>query len=348
MKRAVAKNLLTLLLAVVVFAGKANLFAASSEVIITHASMSTSAIPLWVAQRQNFFGKYGVKAKVVWVRGNPAQIATLASGDTQIAYGGATTALAAAVGGKELQMVASLSSRENLDLVARPGINSPKDLGGKRFGIQSIGGGVWKTATVWLEHFGMDEKRDNIQMIVIGDVTVLSQALETGRIDATVVPGFLSRRLAEKGFAVLGRCEETRLPSVGMTVLVEKPYLQQNTDTLEDVLKALIEAMAFITAPRNKPAVLNTISKQFKLSDPAAAEGAYQDVFTLVRLEEYRKPYVSMDGLRILQRLMKSQNPRIGDIKVENLVDSSVLKKIDDSGFFERIDAEYKTISKTP
>ena len=342
MKRPVEKAFASLFLIVLVLAAKTDLLAAPGEVIITHASMSTSAIPLWVAQRQNFFGKYGVKSKVVWVRGNPAQIATLASGDTQIAYGGATTALAAAVGGKELQMIASLSSRENLDLVARPGINTPKDLRGKRFGIQSIGGGVWKTATVWLEHFGMDEKRDNIQMIVIGDVTILSQALETGRIDATVVPGFLSRRLAEKGFVVLGRCEETRLPSVGMTVLVERPYLQQNMDTLQDILKALVEGMVFITAPRNKPAVLETITKQFKLSDPAAAEGAYQDVFTLVRLEEYRKPYVSMDGLKILQRLMKSQNPRIGDIKVENLVDSSVLKKIDDSGFFERLYAEYR------
>lgn len=342
MKRAFEKMLISLLLSVLVLAIQTDSLAATGEVIITHASMSTSAIPLWVAQRQNFFGKYGVKSKIVWVRGNPAQIATLASGDTQIAYGGATTALAAAVGGKELQMVASLSSRENLDLVARPGINSPKDLRGKRFGIQSIGGGVWKTATVWLEHFGMDEKRDNIQMIVIGDVTILSQALETGRIDATVVPGFLSRRLAEKGFVVLGRCEETRLPSVGMTVLVERPYLHQNMDTLQDVLKALVEGMVFITAPKNKTAVLETITKQFKLSDPVAAEGAYQDVFTLVRLEEYRKPYVSIDGLKILQRLMKSQNPRIGDIKVENLVDSSVLKKIDESGFFERLYAEYK------
>jgi ABC-type nitrate/sulfonate/bicarbonate transport system substrate-binding protein len=62
--------------------------AAPGEVIISHASMSTSAIPLWVTQRQNFFGKYGVKSKVIWVRGNPAQIATLVSGDTQIAYGG--------------------------------------------------------------------------------------------------------------------------------------------------------------------------------------------------------------------------------------------------------------------
>jgi ABC-type nitrate/sulfonate/bicarbonate transport system substrate-binding protein len=315
--------------------------AAPGEVIITHASMSTSSIPLWVAARQNFFGKYGVKAKTVWVRGNPAQIATLVSGDTQIAYGGAPTALAAAVGGQDMKIIASLSSRENLDLVARPGINNPKELRGKRFGVQSRGGGVWKTATVWLEHFGMDEKRDNIQMIVIGDVTILSQSLESGLIDATVVPGYLSRRLAEKGFTVLGQCEQTKLPSVGMTVLVEKPYLQQNAETLQNVLKAMVEGMVFIASPKNKPAVLETIMKQFKMTDTAAAEGAYQDVVTLVRLEEYRKPYVSLEAMRTLQRLLKSQNPKIGELKVESLVDASIVKKLDDSGFFEKLYAEY-------
>src|SRR4029077_9352583 len=123
MTRTVAVSII--LLTSAFFAVTGEPFAAPGEMIITHASMSTTAIPLWVAQRQNFFGKYGVKSKSVWVRSNPTQIATLASGDTQIAYGGETTALAAAVGGKELKILASLSSRENLDLVARPGINNP-------------------------------------------------------------------------------------------------------------------------------------------------------------------------------------------------------------------------------
>jgi ABC-type nitrate/sulfonate/bicarbonate transport system substrate-binding protein len=315
--------------------------AASGEIVVTHASMSTTAIPLWVAQRQNLFGKYGIKSKVVWVRGNPAQIATLASGDTQIAYGGATTALAAAVGGKDLKILASLSSRENLDLVARPGIASAKELRGKRLGIQSIGGGVWKTATVWLEHFGMDEKRDNIQMIVIGDVTVLSQALETGRIDATVVPTFLSRKLADKGFVILGRCDQVRLPSVGMTLVVDKDYLQQNAESLQEAIKAIIEGTVFTAHPKHKAAVIETIMRQFKLTEPAAGEAAYQDVVALLRAEDHRKPYVPIDGLRTLQRIMKTQNAKIGEIKVDNLVDSSVIKKLDDSGFFEKLYAEY-------
>jgi hypothetical protein len=99
--------------------------------------------------------------------------------------------------------------------------------------------------------------------------------------------------------------------------------------------------MAFIGHPRNKPAVLETLTKQFRMTDSAAAEGAYQDVATLVRLEDGRKPYVSVDGMRILQRLLAPQNPKIGSIKVENLIDSTIIKKIEDSGFFEKMNAEY-------
>ena len=87
--------------------------------------------------------------------------------------------------------------------------------------------------------------------------------------------------------------------------------------------------------------VLETLTKQFRMTDSVAAEGAYQDVATLVRLEEGRKPYLSIEGMRILQRLLKPQNPKIGEIKVENLIDSTIVKKIEDSGFFEKMNAEY-------
>ena len=53
-----------------------------------------------------------------------------------------------------------------------------------------------------------------------------------------------------------------------MTVLVEKPYLQQNAGTLQGVLMALAEGMVFITSARSKPAVLETITKQFNSTIP--------------------------------------------------------------------------------
>ena len=38
---------------------------------------------------------------------------------------------------------------------------------------------------------------------------------------------------------------------------------------------------------------------------------------------------------------MKTQNPKIGEINTDNLVDASVIRRIDQSGFFEKLYAEY-------
>ena len=63
------------------------------------------------------------------------------------------------------------------------------------------------------------------------------------------------------------------------------------------------------------------------------AEEGYQDtVRTLAR-----KPYPAVDGMRNVQRLLKIQNPRIADVNVVDLVDNRYIRRLDESGFFERI-----------
>jgi hypothetical protein len=44
--------------------------------------------------------------------------------------------------------------------------------------------------------------------------------------------------------------------------------------------------------------------------------------------------------MRNVQRLLKTQNPLIGDVNVEDLVDNRYISKLDESGFFERIYAK--------
>ena len=48
------------------------------------------------------------------------------------------------------------------------------------------------------------------------------------------------------------------------------------------------------------------------------AEQAYQD---LVQISD-PKPYVSLEDLRNIQRLIKIQNPPIGNVKLEELIDN--------------------------
>jgi hypothetical protein len=49
------------------------------------------------------------------------------------------------------------------------------------------------------------------------------------------------------------------------------------------------------------------------------------------------KPYPAIEGMRNVQRLLKTQNPRIAEVNVDDLVDSRYIRKLDESGFFDRI-----------
>lgn len=159
--------------------------AGSAKVVIGHAAMNARVAPLWVAEDQGLFQKYGGAANAIFIRQAPVLVAALTAGDVHAAYTGGTTALAAIAGGSDLKIVASLTNRLGYDLVAAPGIKTSKDLRGKRLGVQTLAGTVWMGAMLGLEHLGLDPRRDNINFVVIGDQTVATQAMEGGQIDAT-------------------------------------------------------------------------------------------------------------------------------------------------------------------
>lgn len=73
--------------------------------------------------------------------------------------------------------------------------------------------------------------------------------------------------------------------------------------------------------------------KKLRIKDTLTAEEGYHDAVRTMA----RKPDPAIEGMRNVQRLLKTQNPRIGDVNVEDLVDNRYIRKLDESGFFERI-----------
>jgi len=79
--------------------------------------------------------------------------------------------------------------------------------------------------------------------------------------------------------------------------------------------------------------VIKTLIHHMKLTDPAVAEEGYQDL--MVGFE--KKPYPSIEGLRNVQRMMALMNPKVTKINVEDLVDGSLIRKLDKSGFIDNL-----------
>ncbi|HEX9445766.1 MAG TPA: ABC transporter substrate-binding protein [Candidatus Binatia bacterium] len=310
---------------------------APAPIVIAHAAMNARVAPLWISEDHGFFAKYGVPASTIFIRQAPVLVAALTAGDVKIGYTGGSSVMAAVLGGADLKMIASLTNHLGYDLVAAPAIKTAKDLRGRRFGVQSIGGTIWMAGMLGLEHVGVDPRRDNINVLVIGDQTVLAQALESGQIDATVLDGVFSRRLKQKGFTILSELFDSGIPFSGQGLIVRAPYLQERRDALESVLKGLLEGIAFSLAPKNKPQVVATIMKRLKLSDASVAEEGYQDVIKSVE----RKPFPTVEGLRNIQRLMKLRTPAAEKIKVEEMIDDRILRGLEQSGFIARLFETY-------
>jgi NitT/TauT family transport system substrate-binding protein len=304
---------------------------AATKVTIGYATITARLMPLWIADEQGFFAKYGIDAQPILIRGAPTLVAGLAAGDIHIGRTGGSAMLAAVAAGHDFKFVASFSSRNTYDLVTRPQIKRTEDLRGKRFAVTSIGGTVWMGVLLWLEHLGLDEQRDKIQMQVVGDQGIQAQALENGLVDAAVLDGAFSRKLKQKGMNILGEYTEMTKLLAGQSMVVPNRMLQQQGDLAENYLKAEIEALAFSLAPKNKPTVIKALTKYLR-TDAAGAEDGYLD---LVRGVD-RKPLPSLEGLRNVQRLLRLRNPKVGDVKLEAVIDGRIAKRLDDSGFIER------------
>ena len=323
--------------AFVLLCGNLKATASSTKIIIGHAAVNSRVVPLWIAQEQGFFAKNGLDAEVVFIRTGPILISALTAGRINIGYAaGEALVLAAAASGADVRLIAAFTSRFNHDVVARPGITRPQDLRGKRFGVQSIGGGMWMRAMLALEHLGLEPERDGIQLLVLGDQTILLQALDTGTIDVATLDKVFTSILKQKGFSILLDLYHANIPMIGMSALAQKSSIEKRPEIVENFLKAMLEGLAFSLSPENKTTVIRTIMKRLKITDPSAAELAYLDIVNIMD----RKPFPSVEGLRNVHRLYRSHDPRVANIKPDDVIDNRILNKLEKVGF---IDELYRT-----
>jgi ABC-type nitrate/sulfonate/bicarbonate transport system substrate-binding protein len=170
----------------------------------------------------------------------------------------------------------------------------------------------------------LEPTRDQISLMIVGDQTNNAQALEAGNIDASTLDGVYTHRLKQKGFKVIAEFGKAHIPFPGQGIVVSRAFLQKQPVVVEGFLKGLIDGIQYCLTPTNRSAVIKTMTARLRIPDPTSAEVGYQDLVAGVDA----KPYPSLEGLRNVQRLMKQQNPRVGNVKVEELVDDRPLRKL--------------------
>jgi ABC-type nitrate/sulfonate/bicarbonate transport system substrate-binding protein len=136
---------------------------------------------------------------------------------------------------------------------------------------------------------------------------------------------------------VVAELTPANIPMVNQAIVVSQDFLQKRADVAEKILMALVDSLAYTLAPQNKSIVTKTMMTRFHISDATVADEGYQDLLTSVE----RKPFPSLDALRNIKRLMAVQNPKAANVKVEELIDARLIRKLDESGYIDKVAAGY-------
>jgi ABC-type nitrate/sulfonate/bicarbonate transport system substrate-binding protein len=302
------------------------------KVVFVFSGFNERTSFVFVAKEMRFFEEQGLDAQIVQVRNAPVAVAAMASNEAQFYTTSATgSALGSMAGGLDLVFVAGIINKLDGDFVVAPKIARPADLKGKTLGVQSIGGGIWTFSMLALEHWGLSPERDKIQFRILGDQSVITQSLISGTVDASYLGYAFSKTVQRHGFRVLADLAKVNIPFQGIGITARKSFLEQSPDVAERTLKAVARAIAYYQDPANRQHIVPILTKWLRLQRTEDAVAGYEAVRSLYS----RRIFPTADGVRNTLRILERVDPKFGRMKVENLIDERIVRKLEGDGVFK-------------
>jgi NitT/TauT family transport system substrate-binding protein len=257
------------------------------------------------------------------------------AGDIQFGLLGASHVINAVTAGGDMTMLLGMEDKLNYFLNVRPGIKSAEDLKGKKVGIGTPSGSLAMATYVGLDQLGLVPRRDHITLLNTGSTPERMSSLFAGGIDAAFFNPEVEQVVLQQGFPMLFDLGKANVPYQASGLVTSRKYMRSNPLIVENLAKAVIEGAAFVQNPANKKAVVDSIALNLRLDRPDRLESAYRAIADTVP----RKPCPSLPGIASVLKLMTQHglNPKAADLKPEDIADMSLCKKLDDSGFFARL-----------
>jgi ABC-type nitrate/sulfonate/bicarbonate transport system substrate-binding protein len=139
----------------------------------------------------------------------------------------------------------------------------------------------------------------------------------------------------QQGFPMLFDLGKANVPYQASGLVTSRKYMRANPLIVENLAKAIIEGVAFLLNPANKRSVVESIARNLRLDRPDRLESAYRAIADAIP----RKPCPNLAGIASVLKLMAQHgiNPKATELKPEDIADLSLCRKLEESGFFARL-----------
>ena len=201
-----------------------------------------SELPFRAALARGYFKSQGLQIEPILIRGGPAAIAALISGEVDFAsIGGAQAIFRGKARGLDLAIIGCISSTTNYILLGNKQTRTVEELKGKPIGITGAGTYSEFAVKAFLKKNNINPDKD-VVLRAIGGTVLRAAAIEKGILAAAPFSTEDGVRLIKAGYSVISNMNE----SLGIPqniIVTRNEVLEKYPETSKRVLKAYIQGI---------------------------------------------------------------------------------------------------------
>jgi len=125
-------------------------------------------------------------------------------------------------------------------------------------------------------------------------------------------------------YHALADAMEMGIRILGNSYITTRAFRDQNRNTVQRFITALVEGTQWTKNPKNRPAVLGIVGRRLRTDDPGVLDLNYR--MYVDPLSPF--PYTKLEDLRRNVTDLAESNPRLRDLNVAALVDNSFIQRV--------------------
>lgn len=319
--------LLTQLLVLVPFVSNS---IAAERVTAAYTSIAAAYAPFWTAKDKGIFDKYNLDVNLIYMRGTVPTLAALANGELDFVQSGASPFIPYGAKGGDVVLLGCLANNViDYVLIANPSISRIEQLRGKPIGISRIGDQTHHYVREILKRYNITLK--DVRLVQTGLQPERVAALRQGFTMASILNRPNNLPLEKEGYKRLLDIEDLKIPAGVRCLITTRKIMKAKPAMVDNFVMAWLESIRYIfTQKRDAKQV---ISKYTRNTNDVDLEEAWNTLATQTEIP----PYANVTQLQGQTNMMAEDQPDLAKFDAKTIVDNSVIKKLEDSGWIKKL-----------
>ena len=285
----------------------------------------------WVGNGASLFKQHKIDVEEIFIQ-DPSigGIQALLGVDLFLASGNPVLAMQPIIGGRDIVFLGSHVNQTNYRFGVASGIESIKQLKGKKVGMSRLGGRSDLIARVVLRRAGIDPVQE-VEMVTVGYSPARAAALSKNLIQGAPLSPNVASEAEKLGLKVL---DVKEVPIVSSLLMTTRSIIKSDGETFRRFMRGYLTAIHyFLTRPNESMRILG---EHVSVADPAALETMYSSF--AAQLEPWPVPHP--ESVQAIIDATAEIDRKARKLRPSQLFELRFLDELKASGFIENLYAE--------